>query len=38
MRMQSSYDIAQTRRHENRILVSRFIPNIPSANRAGNRP
>lgn len=38
MRMQSSYDIAQTRRHENRILVSRFIPKIPPADRAGDRP
>ena len=38
MRMQSSYDIAQTRRHENRILVSRFIPKIPSPDRAGDRP
>ena len=38
MRMQSSYDIAQTRRHENRILVSRFVPKIPPADRAGDRP
>jgi addiction module HigA family antidote len=38
MRMQSSYDIAQTRRHENRILVSRFIPKTPPADRAGDRP
>jgi antitoxin HigA-1 len=38
MRMQSSYDIAQTRRHENRILVSRFVPKVPPADRAGDRP
>lgn len=38
MRMQNSYDIAQTRRHENRIRVPRFAPEIPPADRAGERP
>jgi len=38
MRMQSSYDIARTRRHKNRIRVSRFVPEIPAADRAGDRP
>src|ERR1017187_6610805 len=38
MRMQSSYDIARTRRYEHRIRVPRFAPDIPAARRAGDRP
>ena len=37
MRMQTSCDIARTRRLESRIRVPRFVPDVQAAGRAGDR-